>query len=112
MKKLSAPKKETRLLDILIKIFEEETMFSSASNHDHRLFRTIVAWGRIKPDIVIPHLLNHLNDNWHWSGALWEIVGQEKGPHIPEEYAGQGDFITQAWLDWGLANGYVITEPS
>lgn len=99
---------ERKLFNLLVLYFERETMFSSRLEGDHPYFKTVVAWGKAKPDMVIPWLLEIINENWHWCLALWEIVGEEKAPHIPEEYAGQGDFITQAWLTWGQANGYIL----
>lgn len=82
-------------------------MFSSRIEFEHPYYKTVIGWGRNRPNDIIPWLLEHISDNWHWCHALWEIVGQEKAPHIPEEYAGQGDYITNAWLDWGRANGYL-----
>jgi hypothetical protein len=99
--------KEKQLFDILVKYFDIDTCFSSRFVDEHPYYKTIVNWGKAKPDDLIPVLLELLPENWHWSHALWDIIGQEKGPHIPEEYAGQGDFIAQAWLDWGRANDYL-----
>ena len=99
--------KEIQLLEILVKYFEQDTIFSSRIERNHPYFKTIVAWGKARPNDIIPWLLNHSCENWHWTHALWEIVGHETGPHIPEEYAGRGDFIVPAWLDWGKANGYL-----
>lgn len=87
-------------------LWERETMFSSRPETDHPYFVAIVAWGRQRPNDVIPFLLSLITENWQWCWALWNIVGDEKAPHIPEEHAGQGDFISQAWTLWGQANGY------
>jgi hypothetical protein len=97
---------ERKFLELIVSLWEQETMFLSSPEHDHRYYRCIVAWGKTRPNDLIPWLLEVIQRNWHWCGALWEIVGQEKAPHIPEEHAGQGDYITQAWLAWGKSNGY------
>lgn len=87
--------------------WEEETMFLSSPEHDNRNYRAIIAWGKNRPDEFIPFLLDAIQENWHWCGALWEIVGEGNGPHIPEEHAGRSSFIVPAWLAWGKANGYL-----
>jgi len=99
---------ELKLLETLVSLFERETMFSSRPEYDHPYYKTVVAWGKQRPNDIIPWLLNHIKTNWHWCGALWMIVGKEKAPHVPEEHAGRGVFISQAWTTWGQANGYIL----
>lgn len=98
---------ELQLLETIVKLFEKETMFSSRIEIDHPYYRTVVAWGQQRPKDIIPWLLHHINDNWHWCHALEEIVGKANAPQIPMEYAGRGDKITEFWLSWGRARLYV-----
>lgn len=98
--------KERQLLEILVKYFEQDTIFSSRIERNHPYFKTIVAWGQARPNDIIPWLLNHACENWHWVVALDEIV-KANGPPIPEECAGRGDLIVPIWIDWGKANGYL-----
>jgi len=98
---------DSQLLDILVLYFERDTMFSSRIESEHPYFKTIVGWGKQRPNEIIPWLLNHIIENWHWSAALWEIVGENNGPIIPDDKAGQGDFICNAWLDWGRDRGHI-----
>lgn len=97
---------EIKFLELIIELWHQETMFLSSPEHDHRYYKCIIAWGKNRPEEFIPWLLEVIKDNCRWCFALWEIVGEEKAPHIPEEYAGQGEYITQAWLAWGKAHGY------
>jgi len=96
------------LLDTLAKYFERETIFSSRPETDHPYYKSIVILGKRKPDEVIPWLLERVDDNWHWPMALEDIVG-DTGPSIPEEYAGQINFIADQWKSWGKDNGFIDT---
>lgn len=99
-----------RLLKLLRNRFYYDTAFQSRVSIDHPYFKTIVHLGQLKPKVVIPFLLKSLKDDFHWTIALEMIIGEEKAPHIPEEYAGRIDYINNLWLDWGRAQGYIITE--
>lgn len=98
---------DRKLFELLVSGFERDTIFLSYTDAGHPYYRAILAWGQIDRERVIGWLLEHIDDNWHWCGVLWELVPNEKGPTISDEMAGRGDVIEQAWLAWGRENGYL-----
>lgn len=87
-------------------------MWSSGVESCHVYYRALVCWGKQYPDEMIPWMLTNIDKNWDICFMLWEIVGKEKAPQIPEEFAGHRQFIVDAWLTWGELQGYIIAEPS
>lgn len=98
--------KKIQILELLASKFERDTSFSSSIRAEHPYFQTIVAWGKLDKPTIVPWLLNHLDDNWHWAIALQEIAG-ENSPAIPDKYAGCGREIARLWLEWGRLNNYI-----
>ncbi len=93
---------------MLLNLYSADSMFLSHINHEHPYYKAFVLWGKEYPEEMIPWLLKHLDVNWDIAVMLWEIVGQEKAPHVPEEHAGRRDYIVEQWLAWGKLNGYVL----
>ena len=100
--------KDRKLLEILVKYFKQDTMFLSSVESRHPYFKSIVAIGRSRPNVVIPFLLELVEEDGdlHWHLALHMIVGEKDSPAISEEMRGRVDLIRQAWLDWDKLRGY------
>jgi hypothetical protein len=101
--------KEFQLLEMLVEAYERETIFSSRHEVDHPYHRTIVAWGKLYPQDIIPWLIKRCDSHKGWITitALSAIVGEKEKPRIPEKYAGRFDKLLQLWLEWGKAKGYL-----
>jgi len=101
---LAAPSTETiedrfRRLEA---IWTAETGFLSSYSDivEHPAFQEIVQMG----DAVVPLMLRDLEDRpqlWVW--ALSEITGANP---VPVSDAGNIAKMSEAWLQWGRANGY------
>jgi len=102
---LNAKDKET--FDLIVKCFYNDIMFSADMGWSHPYYKVVIGWGISRPSDIIPLLLQQMEVDWIWCGALHEIVAEKESPHIPEEYAGMADHISKAWLAWGKANGYL-----
>ena len=68
---------------------------------EHPAYRKIVAMGQK----AVPLLLAEMRERPdYWFAALKEIT---KVDPVPAEAKGYLDRMTQAWLDWGKAKGYL-----
>ena len=94
-------------VDLLLAIWRNDTMLSSAINHDHFAYANIVEIG----ERVVPLLLRYLRDGHlgvRWCGALWMIVGG-----IPEHYRPKNPTSQQSidgWVRWGEDTGLLPTD--
>lgn len=90
----------------LVMAWKRDTAFESASERmaEHSAYRKIVAMGKD----AVPLLLAEMRERPdYWFMALNEIT---KADPVPPEAKGDLARMTQAWLDWGKANGY-LQEP-
>jgi hypothetical protein len=72
--------------------------------YDHPAYQGIIALG---PDVV-PLLLRDLAKHHHdWFWALHLVTGADP---IPPQERGDWSAMTQTWLDWGRAHGYLPPE--
>ena len=86
--------------------FEEETGYRSQISTDHHYFQMVVAWGKSKPNDIIPQLLKRIDADWAWCLALQEIVGKGS-PNIPFQITGQMDKIVMIWQKWGKEKKFI-----
>lgn len=68
----------------------------------HPAYQEIASWG----EPAIHHMLLDMLDNGpeHWFWALTSITGFNP---ITEDIAGHMQSMTDVWLVWGVANGYI-----
>ncbi len=81
---------------------EVEGYSSTAQISDHPAYQEIISMGTQ----VVPLLLKKLKNNpIFWFSALNEITGINP---IKPEQRGKIKQMTEAWLEWGINQGYVI----
>jgi len=105
--------KESQLLELLVKLYEQETCLSSRHEIDHPYHRVLVMWGKLYPQDIVSWLIKKLDckegdRSWTPITVLSEIIEEKEQPHIPRRYAGRFDRITELWLEWGKNHNYLI----
>ena len=93
-------------LNLLVTIWREETMFSSRMEHEHFAYQTVIEMGKQ----TLPFLLQEMQKGHlglHWAHALSAITRETpKGIPADIEQRTSAD-IVQAWIRWGIENGYL-----
>ena len=80
---------------------ESEHMSNSTQMAMLRSYQSIIGMG----DVAVPLILDELRrepDFWFW--ALESITLENP---VPPSAAGNVDQMAQAWVNWGLQNGYL-----
>ena len=91
--------------EALAKIWRRHIRGKSIINYSHPAYFQILAMGRS----AIPFLLSEVAQG----AGTWYVALQNIANEIPEapEMRRDAAAVRQAWLDWGLRNGY-STEPA
>ena len=92
-----------RKFERLAEVWREETGFLSSSTEIamHPAYQQIIGMG----PSVVPLLLAELRrEPNHWFWALKSITGADP---VPVEHRGRLEEMTQDWMRWGAANGYI-----
>jgi hypothetical protein len=80
---------------------ETRHMSSSTDRAMHPAYQQIIGLG----PAAIPLLLEELQQKpGHWSWALRAITGENP---VKEQHRGKLALVTQDWLEWGKANGFL-----
>lgn len=89
----------------LVEKWRNDTMHMSLANEraSHFAYHQIMGMGRDALPLIFRELPDTTSD-WFW--AL-RAIARDKAPVIPDEDKGRVRRITEIWLDWGKANGYV-----
>jgi hypothetical protein len=90
----------------LVAQWKRDTLNESSTENmaRHPAYRKIVAMG----EAAVPLLLEEMRERPdYWFAALREITQTDP---VPSEARGDLDRMTQAWLDWGRANGHLREE--
>jgi hypothetical protein len=93
---------ENKFWDLVHK-WEFETRFQSSTTSilTHPLLNEVIQMG---PE-AIPLILKGLKDNWFLAFALNKLTGEWP---VNEEYAGDGEKITECWFKWAKRHGYQV----
>ena len=103
-------KKVIDLVNGLIDMWEEDTMFLSSPCYDHPAFTIMVKMGKKDwcHELVVKTVLERMTkDLTLFYGVLYDIVTEEKQPEIPDSLRGNIQEQTDIWLQWGRDNGYL-----
>jgi hypothetical protein len=67
----------------------------------HPAYQRIIGMG----ETAVPFILNEISDSpGHWFWALKAITADDP---VPPEHSGRIDLMTEDWLAWGRAKGYI-----
>ena len=86
--------------------WEDETAMLSSTTaiSMHPAYQQIIGMG----PVAIPLILSEMKNNpGHWFWALKSITGED--PVLPEQ-RGRIKEMTEAWLSWGMEQGYPLYE--
>ena len=88
----------------LAKKWKRETWFHSSVTDKcmHPAYLQIIGMGKDAVPLILSELKQH---GGHWFWALRAITGANP---VADEYRGQMDKMTEAWLKWGRGNGYAV----
>jgi hypothetical protein len=92
-----------QVFDELSRQWHEETSVLSSTTEicNHPAYLEIIKMG----DKVIPFILKDLQESpSQWFSALRSITGND--PISPQQ-RGRVKLMAQAWIDWGVENGYI-----
>ena len=82
---------------------EETTFFSSTTAiADHPAYREIIAMGEPVLPLIFEELRSH---SGQWYSALAILTGANP---VAEADRGKIRKMTRAWLEWGIAHGYLL----
>lgn len=68
----------------------------------HHAYQRIIGMGEPAVALILEDLRDNGPDNWFW--ALHAITGENP---ITKDIAGYMDKMTEAWLEWGMKEGYL-----
>ena len=89
--------------DLAKKWKQETAHLSNMTNScNHSAYQKIIGMGKD----IIPFILRDLKETQdHWFWALLVITGINP---VSEDHAGNIEYMTEAWLQWGRSEGYDI----
>jgi hypothetical protein len=95
--------------DLLADRWSRETSYHSSNKHivGHPAYQGIIRMGAVAVPFILERLSRGELDYWFY--ALSTLTGEYP---IPYEARGNMILMTQAWLEWGIANGLVMSGPA
>lgn len=85
----------------------KQTSVLSFTKHDHPSYQAILALGKPALPFLFEDIKRERNSVWGSISLVFEIVGRDDMPVIPEKSHGRYDDIRGILLAWGQEHGYL-----